>query len=148
MINLNGKKVKETKTEEKFKSNRLSPFDFLNDLGESKKGLFNDQTEGSFDTFMINRGFSQGLDTIMFANEMNKHWHLSKEMVHDFYLYIIPKRKRRNKWAKQNKDNKETIDLIVNHYKVNRTVAIDYLKLLSLDDIQNLKKLYETGGRK
>lgn len=147
MIDLDGKEV-EIKVEEEYKRKRLSPFDWLNELNSGKADLFNEQTEPDFSPFMINRGLSQNIDTIMYANELNKHWHMTKQMVHDFYLHIIPKKKRYGKWAKQNVEDKDILDLIVRHYGVNRNRALEYMKLLSSDDINKLKESYEVGGKK
>ena len=84
---------------------------------------------------------------IVYANELNKHWHMTKQMVYDFHFYAIPKKKRYSKWSKASSDNKEELDLIVRHYQVNRVIALEYLKLLTPDDITNIKQMYEVGGK-
>lgn len=132
-------------SEEKVK--KVGIFDFVDDLTSSKNYIFDDGTEKEFNTFMINRAMGQQPDLILFANEMNKSPGLPKQMVHDFYFYLIKAKKRYGKWAKANTDNKEELDLIVNHYNVNRNVANLYFKLLSSDEIKSLKKMYETGGK-
>lgn len=146
MIDLYGNKVEE-KVEEEFKPRRVGLFDWLEDLNNGKKGLFDHSTERDFSPFIINRGMSQNIETIMYANEMNKCWHLTKEMVHDFYLYAVPKKKRYGKWAKQSNDEKDIIDLIIKHYKVGRARALEYRKLLTDSDINALKEKYEVGGK-
>lgn len=147
MIDLEGKPVETVKEEEPYKRKKVSLFDWLGDLNYDKKGLFSSETEQDFVPFMINRGMSQNMDTIMYANEMNKHWRVTKEMVHDFYLYIVPKKKRYGKWAKQTTDNKDEIELLMKHYNIGYHRAIEYLKLLSSEDIQNIKSQYAVGGK-
>lgn len=143
-IDLNGKQVVAQQQEE-FKVKRLSPFDFVQALSTDKVNLLNDNTMRDFAPFMVNRAFSQHIDTIMSANEMNKVGR-NKLFVHDFYFYSLPKRKRYGKWAKADESNSEKIDLLCRHYCINRTRAHEYLLLLSNTDIDNIRKMYETGG--
>jgi hypothetical protein len=147
MKNLFGEEVKVSTVEEEPKHKRVQLFDWLTDLSFKKEGLFNPNTKNDFVTFMINRGFAQHLDTIMYANEMNKHPYIDKELVHDFYFYVLPKKKRYGKWAKQNVDDKEILDIIMKHYCVNRLVAIEYLKLLTSEQIEYLKQSYAVGEK-
>lgn len=147
MIDLDGNEVLEQQEEVVAKRKRVSLFDWLNDLNSDKKGIFNETTAADFSTFMINRGLSQNVETIMYANELNKHWHITKEMAYDFYFYAIPKKKRYTKWSKASNDNKEELDLIVKHYNVNRVVALEYLKVLTSEDIENIKEQYVVGGK-
>lgn len=146
MKNLEGNEVV-IEEEIQYKRKRVELFDWLTDLNSGKEYLFNDQTQVDFVPFMINRGMSQNVETVMLANELNKHCLCSKEMVHDFYFYILSKKKRFGKWAKQSSDNKEELDLLMTHYSINRKRAIEYLALLSSEDMANIKKQYEVGGK-
>lgn len=127
---------------------KVSLFDFLTDLNSGKQYLYSEVTKKEFVTFMINRGMSQQWDTILLANEMNKNWHIDKELVHDFYFYLVSKRKRYGKWAKGSDDRKDDIELVVRHYNVSKPKAIEYLKLLSDDDLKVIKAQYDVGGKK
>lgn len=147
MNDLDGNKVERVEVETSWKRKRVELFDWLSDLNQAKKYLFNDQTHTDFVPFIINRGMSQNVETVMIANEMNKHSHCTKEMVHDFYYYILTKKKRFGKWAKQSTDNKVALDLLMRHYAINRKRAIEYLELMTSKDIETIKLLYETGGR-
>lgn len=147
MINLDGQAVEEKQEEPEYKRPRVDLFAWLTDLNSDKQYLFDDNTAPDFATFMINRGMSQNVETIMYANELNKHSQLTKEMAHDFYYYILSKKKRFGKWAKQSGDNKEELDLIIKHYGVSRLRAMEYLKLLTPEDLKQIKENYEVGGR-
>lgn len=146
MKNLEGNEVV-IEDEVLYKRKRIELFDWLTDLNSGKEYLFNDQTHVDFVPFMINRGMSQNVETVMLANELNKHCLCSKEMVHDFYFYILSKKKRFGKWAKQATDNKVELELLMTHYSINRKRAIEYLAMLSSEDIANIKKQYEVGGK-
>lgn len=122
-------------------------FDFVNDLSNDKRYLLDDTTKSKYDAFMVNRALSQHQDTIMYANEMNKFYFIDKELQHDFYFYVVSPKKRYGKWAKAKNDNEEVINLIIRHYKVNRTHAQQYLSLMTDEDIQTLKDTYAVGGR-
>ena len=147
MIDLNGQAVAVKEEEPEWKRTKVDLFGWLTDLNTDKMYLFRDDTATDFNTFMINRGMSQNVETIMYANELNKHWQLSKEQAHDFYYYILTRKKRFGKWAKQSGDNKEELDLIIKHYGVNRLRAMEYLKLLTPEDLQTIKAAYDVGGR-
>jgi hypothetical protein len=147
MADLYGNEVKVNEEFELEKRKRVSLFDWLNDLNKDKVYLFNENTQSDFSPFMVNRGMSQNVETVMIANEVNKHWQISKEMAHDFYYYILSSKKRFGKWSKQSDDNKEELDLIMRYYTVNRKVAITYLNLLTKDDIDKLKLKYAAGGK-
>lgn len=127
---------------------KVGLFDFMNDLTSDKKYLLDETTLKEFNAFMINRAMGQQPDLIMYANEMNKSPGLSKEMVHDFYFYGVKAKKRYGKWSKALDENKEELALIMEHYKVNRTVANLYLKLLSNEELETLKSKHVKGGRK
>lgn len=147
MIDLDGNVVAEAVEEAAYKRKRVELFDWLGDLNYGKQYLFDDNSERDFDAFMIRKGLSQNVETIMYANELNKHWHMSKQMAHDFLFYAISKKKRFGKWSKQSGDDKDEIDLICRHYVVNRNRAIDILKTLTAEDVKALKEMYVVGGR-
>lgn len=124
-------------------------FDLLNDITNGKKYRLNvDIEESDYKPFLINRGLSQHVDTIFFANEMNKCPHLSKRMQHDFLFYSVTKKKRYGKWAKGEDIDNETIELIMKRYKVSRNKALEYYQILSKSEngLEDFKKVCHTGG--
>lgn len=124
-------------------------FDFLNDISFDKKYLFSDDTESVYNSYIINQGLMQHVDTIMLANETNKMGSVSKRFHHDYLFYSVEKGKRFGKWAKADKSEEELLQLIMNKYTINREVAIGYLRLMSDEDKQQLINLNnEKGGRK
>lgn len=125
-----------------------SVFDFVNDIGHGKEYLYTEQTKYKYDSFLINRAMSQHADSIMYANEMNKHPELDKLLQHDFYFHILSRKKRYGKWAKADKEDESVLNLIIKHYKVNRIHAKQYLELMTKDHIKALKIKYEVGGLK
>ena len=122
-------------------------FDFLNDLNFDKKHLLNSDPNAVQDMtpFIIKRGMSMNLDTVMVTNEMNKFGDCSKEMLYDFLFHIIPKKKRYGKWPKKSKS--KDVDLLIMHYGVNRNRAEEYISLLSTNELDGIKQMYYTGGK-
>jgi hypothetical protein len=125
-----------------------SVFDFVNDIGFTKEYLYTEQTKSKYESFIVNRAMSQHPDSIMYANEMNKYPELNKLLQHDFYFYVLSRKKRYGKWAKADKEDEAVLNLIIKHYKVNRVHAKQYLELMTDENIKALKNTYEVGGLK
>jgi hypothetical protein len=90
-----------------------SPFDFLNSINQTKVNLIRDEGRGAseYAPYLMNKGLSQFADSIMYANEMNLHCHLDKQMQYEYLLHSLRPRKRFAKWAK--KDDAETTQKIM-----------------------------------
>lgn len=94
---------------------KLSPFDFINNInagpsaGNLLEGCTADDSESTpmdnpskqYVPFIINRSLSYFNDTVLFANEMNRHHSLPPKMQYDFYRHAMRPRKRFSKWAKR-----------------------------------------------
>ena len=139
---------------------KLSPFDFLSSVNEKKTYLFDaekadnsgeasqiDSISKQYPSFMVNRGLSFFIDTILIANEMNSHPGLSPKMQYDFYYHSIRKKKRFSKWHKKPKDSKD-IELVKKAYNYNRERAEEALELLTKEDLKRLSEYMNTGGVK
>lgn len=124
----------------------MNPFDFLNSINDNKQDLFEDPTaEKDYNSFMVNRGLSFFPDTILYANEMNKFADAPKKWQYHFLLHSIPKKRRFSKWHKKEAAT-ELIQLIVDHYKYSEKRAIEVLSILSLAQIDEIRKSHEKGG--
>ncbi len=123
-------------------------FDYVKDLSYGKEGLlYQEETNHtSYSPYMVNRAFSFGVDTIFWANEINKHPNTAKELHHDFYFYSLSKKKRYNKWPKASKTN--NIELIMEYLNCNEIKAKEALKILTDEQVQEIMKLMDTGGRR
>lgn len=130
------------------KVKKVSPFDFLKTINETKQNLMeaNPECEKDYIPYIVNRGLSLFPDTIFYANEMN-FWskYLSNKMQYEFYLQVIPKRKRFSKWPKK-LELENIIKYIMMDYKCNQQRAIEVLQLLSEDEKQQIIKEHENYG--
>tara|TARA_A200000113_G_scaffold168959_1_gene153845 strand:+ start:7135 stop:7509 length:375 start_codon:yes stop_codon:yes gene_type:complete len=120
--------------------------DWLNSINFNKKNLIKENPDNvkQYPPFIINRCLSGHLDCVLFANEMNKYHFLDKDMQYSFYINIIRKKKRFTPWIR--KDKIEDLEFIKNYYGYSDEKAYQALKILSKDQIEFIKKRFETGG--
>jgi len=125
----------------------MSPFDYLNSINHSKQDIMvDDLAEKAYVPFVINRSLSYFPDTVVFANEMNRHHHLDNKLQFDFLINIVRKRKRFSKWNKPELDS--DIEAIKEYYGYSNEKARQALSLLSSDQINIIRKKVDKGGRK
>ena len=125
----------------------MNPFDYLNAINSTKKDIMvDDIAEKGYNSFMVNRGLSYFADTVLYANEMNKHHHIDGRLQFDFFINIIRKRKRFSKWFKP--EQISDLDVVKKYYGYSNEKARQILPLLSTDQINELKSKAVKGGRK
>ena len=124
----------------------MSPFDFINAIMQSKKNLIVDEeTEKEYVPFIINRGLSYHRDCVLYANEMNRHHFIDKKLQHDFLINSIRSKKRPFvKWAKPEKS--DDLECIKTVYEFSESKAREAARILSKEQIQQLKEKTHTGG--
>ena len=123
-----------------------NPFDYVNSILQNKKNLIIDElTEKEYQPFLVNRTLSYHKDCILYANEMNRRHLTDKKMQYDFFLNTIRSQKRPfAKWVKSEKsDNLECIKQV---FGLSDQKARDAMRLLSNEQIQQLKEQTDTGG--
>jgi hypothetical protein len=125
----------------------MNPFDYLNAINYSKQNIMvDDLTEKEYNAFMVNRSLSYFPDTILAANEMNINHQIDARLQFDFLINIIRKRKRFSKWDK--KKISGDIEVIKEYYGYNDLKAHQVLSLLTPDQLKELYKKVNKGGRK
>ena len=124
----------------------MTPFDYVNEILEGKKNLIVDNiTEKEYVPFMVNRALSYHYDCIAFASEMNQRHFIDKKLQNDFLLNTVRSKKRpRVKWAKSEKS--EDIECLKQVYQFSDSKAREALRLLSTEQIQQIKEQTVTGG--
>lgn len=119
----------------------LSPFDYLKTINNKADQLPIDD----YNQFIVNRALSFGRDTILFANELNMNPHIPNNWAYDFLYFGIPKKKRYDKWIKR--EEVKDLDIIVEYYNISFKKAIEYVKILSTEQIKELKQRLDKGGK-
>lgn len=120
--------------------------DWLNSINFTKEDLIKEDPDNirQYPPFIINRCLSGHIDCVLLTNEMNKYHFLDKDMQYSFYINIIRKKKRFTPWIR--KDKIEDLEIIKNYYGYSNEKAYQALKILSRDQIEFIKKRFETGG--
>lgn len=125
----------------------FSPFDFLNDINYGKSNIMvDDLVEKQYNAFMVNRGLSYFQDTVLMANEMNLNSHIDNRLQFEFFINIVRKKKRFSKWAKA--QTTDDVEVLKEYYGYSTEKARQASKLLSSEQINELKKKVFKGGRK
>jgi len=124
----------------------MNPFDYVNQILQGKKQLIvDDVTESEYVPFLVNRSLSYQIDCVSYANEMNRRSFIDKKLQNDFLLNTIRSKKRPFvKWAKS--DKSEDIQCIKTVYGFSDTKALEALRLLTDEQIQQLKEKTGIGG--
>ena len=118
--------------------------DWLNSINFTKEDLSENIKE--YPPYIINRCLSGQIDTILFANEMNMHHQLDKDMQYLFYLNSLRKKKRFSPWLR--KDRVADLECIKSYYGYSNEKASQALKILTKEQINFIKKRLDIGGSK
>jgi hypothetical protein len=121
--------------------------DWLNSINFTKENLMEDSSnQKEYAPFIINRCLSGHIDCVLFANEMNKHHSLDKDMQYSFYLNSLRKKKRFSPWLR--KDKVTDLECVKRYYGYSNEKASQALKILSKEQIAFIKQRLEIGGKK
>ena len=125
----------------------MNPFEYANAINYTKRDIMvDDIAEKAYNPFMINRQLSYFPDTVLAANEMNRHHHVDNRLQFDFFINIIRKRKRFSKWFKP--EQISDLETVKEYYGYSNEKARQVLTLLSTEQINELKTKVAKGGRK
>jgi hypothetical protein len=120
--------------------------DWLNSINFNKKDLSIEDPEciKKYPPYIINKCLSGSMDCVMYANEMNLHHHLDKDMQYKFYLNTVRKQKRFSPWLKKEKIN--DLEIVKRYYGYSNDKAFQALKILNNEQIEFIKSKLEVGG--
>src|SRR6056300_1971296 len=125
----------------------MNPFEYVNAINSTKKDIMvDDLAEKAYAPFMVNRSLSYFPDTVFAANEMNRYHQVDSRLQFDFLINIIRKRKRFSKWDKKKIDG--DVEVIKEYYGYSNAKALQVLSLLTPDQLKDLHKKVNKGGRK
>lgn len=123
-----------------------SPFDYLKAINLTKQYNLEPLEEKQYPAFIVNRGLSYFMDTVLYANQMNLNAHLDKKMQYDYLFYSIRRKNRFAKWLKKDADT--DIEAIMTYYKYNASKAKAVLTILTEEQIKIIKERLNPGGTK
>ena len=121
---------------------KRSPFDYVKSINQ-KSGYMEDLS--GYNPYLTNAAFSQHMDTVMLAEEMNQaHW-LSPELQYDFYYYGVRRGKRFGFPKKQ--DVEDNVQLVMDYYHYSHTKALEALEILTAEQLDTMRAKLDKGGR-
>ena len=120
--------------------------DYLYSINQSKKNILDEDLDAAkkYPAYVVNRCLSSFTDTVLYANEMNKNSHLPKKMQYDFLLNSVKPRKRFSPWTR--KDSIDYLDVVKEYYGYNDDKALQALRILTKDQLDNISYLLRKGG--
>tara|TARA_R110000868_G_scaffold59339_1_gene182163 strand:- start:478 stop:849 length:372 start_codon:yes stop_codon:yes gene_type:complete len=117
----------------------------LNAINYDKTPILDDELqEKEYVPFVVNRCLSYFPDTILYANKVNHYNQLGKKMQFDYLRLSIRPRKRFSKWIKSQEE--KDLQLIKDHYNYSNERASEVLRVLTPNQIEDIRSLYQYGG--
>jgi hypothetical protein len=121
--------------------------DYLYSINQSKKNIMDDpDAVKGYPPYIINKCLSYHTDTVLYANEMNKYSDLDKKMQYDFYINSLKPRKRFSPWIK--KQTLEHLELVKEYYGYNHAKSLEALRILTTEQLDQIKQALNKGGTK
>lgn len=121
---------------------KRSPFDYVKSINEKSAYLYDLK---GYNPYLTNACFSMHIDTVMLAEEMNQNFDLAPHMQYDFYYYGVRRGKRFGFPAKP--VSEDNLDVVKQYYQYSDIKAKEVLPLLTQDQIAEMRKSMDTGGR-
>lgn len=121
-------------------------FDVANNVNSSYDLIEKEKVIGATNVFMLNRALSNNHDTIFFADEASSFKFVDPYAHYLFHFYSTPKKRRYGKWEKK-AETSEHLEAVMKVYDVSRKRALEYLELLTEDQLEDITKSLETGGK-
>jgi hypothetical protein len=122
--------------------------DWLNSINFTKENLIKENPDvvKEYAPYIINRCLSGHIDCILFANEMNLHHNLDKDLQYSFFLNTLRKKKRFSPWLR--KEKVTDLECVKKYYGYSNEKASQALKILTQEQINFIKQRLDIGGSK
>lgn len=92
--------------------------------------LFADGNYDDYVPYLVNLALSYYMDTILYANEMNKRPEMPKEMQYKYLVKNVRKYRRPfQKWIKR--ESLEEVEAVMQYFNISREKSIDALQVLT-----------------
>ena len=121
-------------------------FDIVNNINTSKEVLERSVLEEFGNVYMINRAMSNNFDTVFFSDEASGMKSLTPWVQYLFYFYSVTKKKRYGKWEKK-LEEVDSIKYIREFYGVSYKKALEYMEILTPDQIGDIVQSFSKGGK-
>ena len=115
---------------------------------QTKKSVIHDDIDlKDYTPFVVNRALSNHLDCVLYANEINLHSQMDKDMQYQYLLNTIrPMKRKFQPWQKSQVD--KNIDCVKEYFGFSNAKAKEALSILSDEQIADIKTKTDRGGVK
>ena len=126
---------------------KISSSFFFNTISHSKDidQFTEEEIKKDYVPYVVNKMVAQYPNLVYYANELNCSHNIPKDQQLYFYNELIPKKKRKTLWNSIKKD--EQMEIVTKYYKVSQDKASEYIRILTDDQIEELKARMYPGGR-
>ena len=118
-----------------------NPFDYVKAINEKKPV---DNMVG-YNPYLTNMALSYALDGVLLANEMNFFHGLPPECQFEFLYGGVRKGRRWSKWYKE--EENPHVEIVMEYFGYSKQKALEALQVLTQENIRDIKKLLDKGGR-
>jgi hypothetical protein len=114
---------------------------------QTKKSVIHDDIDAKdYTPFVVNRALSYHMDCVLYANEMNLHPELEKDLQYSYLLNTIrPMKRKFQPWQKSEVD--KNIESVKTYFGYSNQKAKEALRILNDDQIAEIKRRTDKGGR-
>ena len=120
---------------------KINPFDYVKAI--------NDKTQvehlNDYNPYLANGSFSQHLDTIMLANEMNRYPRLPARMQFVFLYHAVRRGRRYGKWYKE--PEYPHLEYVMEYFGYSKEKALEAMQVLTQEQLKEIVKSFDKGGR-
>ena len=126
----------------------MTPFDYVNSIVHKKNNMMKDTdndelAEQAYVPYVVNKGLSYFVDTLMYANEMNALSFLDSKLQYDYLLNSIRPKKRYAKWVKNDEDS--DLEMIKIYFNYSTKKALQVLSVLSQEEKATIREKITRG---
>lgn len=126
-----------------------NPFDISKNINSKTGRIVFGDSANKAPMFVVNKVFSNTIDSLMYANEVNKFSIDDNQMAYDFYYYSLPKKKRFGKYNKKLKaedvHDVEFVNAVMELYHYSKDKALQCIDNLTNHREDIIKLVYKGG---
>jgi len=125
---------------------RVELNDWMKSINQTKNNIMEEDplTENSYPPYIVNKCLANHLDSVMYANEMNKYPKLDKIIQYEFLINSLKPRKRFTPWVK--KQTLDNLDLVKEYYGYSHDKALTALQILTNEELDSIRTSMNKGG--
>ena len=125
---------------------RVELNDWMKSINQTKNNIMEEDplTENSYPPYIVNKCLANHLDSVMYANEMNKYPKLDKVIQYEFLINSLKPRKRFTPWVK--KQTLDNLDLVKEYYGYSHDKALTALEILTNEELDIIRTSMNKGG--